>query len=95
MNIDYALWPIWCDCLEEQGQNTEFLRYCMEYGVFHTISYMGYTMFEDLEGIGILYNIYFDDEEYGNYTDEYGVYCFDIDDLNGVSLHMNENIYGD
>lgn len=35
INIPYDLWPIWCDYLEEQGQNTELLRLCMEYGVFN------------------------------------------------------------
>lgn len=29
MNIDYSLWPICCDYLEEQGQDTELLKYIM------------------------------------------------------------------
>lgn len=34
MNIDYFFWPIWCDYLEENGQNTELLRYVLTYSVF-------------------------------------------------------------
>lgn len=34
MNIPYDLWPIWCDYLEEQGYDTEYLRYVMTYPYF-------------------------------------------------------------
>lgn len=81
MNISYDLWPIWCDYLEEQGQDTELLRYVLTYRlsivtgfVYHTKSTHGiefhasgyfYSNYE--YGNGIAYSAYRDtNEEYGN-----------------------------
>lgn len=40
MNISYDLWPIWCDYLEENGQDTELLRYVLTWGIWNNASYV-------------------------------------------------------
>lgn len=39
MDIEYSLWPIWYDYLEEQGQNTELLRYVLTWQVNSCLCY--------------------------------------------------------
>lgn len=39
MNVPYELWPIWADYLEEQGFDTEFLRYYLTWGTHTFFTY--------------------------------------------------------
>lgn len=55
LNISYDLWSIWYDYLEEQGQNTELLRYVLTYNVIG-IGKMA-SIFKDVIGINEVLNI--------------------------------------